>query len=107
VHRRLGLQFVDLREVVAIANSLTKTYCEVRGGPEALRPLRAEPMHNDEIAQLFLLDNQTRLGGWTYRDPTISGRSFKACVALITWRRAASGARRWRCLQATCGPSAA
>eukprot|EP00966_Prymnesium_polylepis_P328162 7383969-Prymnesium_polylepis.1 len=64
MHERLGLQFVDLTEVVAIANSLTATLCTAGGGPEALSLRRAEPVHNDEIAALLNIEDGAELGSW-------------------------------------------
>jgi hypothetical protein len=82
-HKRLGLRFVDLRAVVKVANALTATYCEKLGGPEALRPRRAEPMRNEEIVGLLGLESGVKLGAWTYVSASQSGRSFKACIALL------------------------
>jgi hypothetical protein len=57
MHLRLGLQFVSLTQVVAIANSVTSTYVQQLGGPQALSPRRAEPMRNNEIAGLLAIES--------------------------------------------------
>ena len=83
MHERLGLQFVNLTEVVAMCNSITQAYCEALGGPEALNPRRAEPMHNDEIAAVLGISDGAALGNWQYVARSRSGLSFKALTAVL------------------------
>eukprot|EP00966_Prymnesium_polylepis_P284466 6571805-Prymnesium_polylepis.1 len=61
-----------------MCNSITQTYCESLGGPEALNPRRAEPTHNDEIAAVLGIGDGAALGNWKYVVSSRSGLSFKA-----------------------------